>query len=63
MTFAEAAGRLAGVAGVVFGWSPEDFWCATPAELGALVTAVTGETAGPPDAETLARLREAFPDG
>lgn len=63
MTFADAAGRLAGVAGLLFGWPPDMFWCATPAELDALARAMTGEATAPPDAATLARLREAFPDG
>lgn len=61
--FADAAARLAGLAGVAFGWSPEAFWRATPAELAALVTAIAGEAVAPPDGATLARLREAFPDG
>lgn len=67
MTFGEAAGRLAGVAGLLFGWSPDQFWRATPAELAALARALTeggtGDALAPPDAATLARLREAFPDG
>ena len=64
--FAEAAVRLAGFAGAVLGWSPEAFWRATPAELAAVVMAVRGGGEGavtPPDADTLARMREAFPDG
>lgn len=61
--FAEAAARLAGRSGALWGWSPDAFWRATPAELAALVGAVAGEVAGPPDADTMARLREAFPDG
>jgi uncharacterized phage protein (TIGR02216 family) len=62
-TFARAAGRLAGQAGAVLGWSPDAFWAATPAELAAVVAALAGEAADPPDATTIARLREAFPDG
>ena len=61
--FGDSAARLAGLAGMLFGWSPEVFWGATPAELGALARAVAGETAVPPDAATVARLKEAFPDG
>lgn len=61
--FADAAGRLAGRAGAALGWSPDAFWRATPAELGAVVTAIAGEQAAPPDGATLARLQEAFPDG
>jgi uncharacterized phage protein (TIGR02216 family) len=65
MRFAEDAGRLAGFAGAVLGWSPDAFWRATPAELAAVVAALTGDDpAGvPPDAATIARLREEFPDG
>jgi uncharacterized phage protein (TIGR02216 family) len=60
--FAGAALRLAGLAGVAFGWSPEVFWRATPAELGALARAVTGD-APAADAALVARLKERFPDG
>ncbi|OWK28911.1 phage tail assembly chaperone [Sphingomonas mucosissima] len=67
MSFVEAAGRLAGLAGVAFGWAPEVFWQATPAELAALVRVLTGDgSAGggaPPDAATIAKLKRAFPDG
>ncbi|WP_375288247.1 phage tail assembly chaperone [Sphingomonas sp.] len=61
--FGAAAARLAGLAGVAFGWSPDAFWRATPAELGALVRAIAGEDVAPPDAAAIARLKEAFPDG
>lgn len=65
--FADEARRLAGFAGAALGWSPEAFWRATPAELATVVMAASGgggETAmAPPDAATLARMREAFPDG
>jgi uncharacterized phage protein (TIGR02216 family) len=61
--FSAAAARLAGLAGVAFGWSPAAFWGATPAELAALVRAVAGESVAPPDAAAIARLKEAFPDG
>lgn len=63
MLFSDHVGRLAGLAGVLLGWRPEEFWRATPAELGAVVRALIGgdgETAGAAD---LARLREMFPDG
>ena len=65
MTFAAAAARLAGQAGVAFGWAPEEFWRATPAELMTLVQALRGEggDAAPPDGATIARMMEAFPDG
>ncbi len=64
MTFAEAAARLAGMAGAVLGWSPDHFWRATPAELQGIVTAMTGgDGREPSSSATLARLREMYPDG
>lgn len=63
-TFAAAAVRLAGLAGVMFGWSPDAFWRATPDELAALVRVLAGDgPVAPPDRADLARLMEAFPDG
>ncbi|THG41125.1 MULTISPECIES: phage tail assembly chaperone [Sphingomonas] len=66
-SFAEAAVRLAGLSGVLFGWSPHAFWGATPAELAALVRVLGGADgageAGPPDAAMIAALKRAFPDG
>ena len=62
-TFAQSAGRLAGFAGAVLGWSPDAFWRATPAELGAVVAALTGDAVTPPGAAAIARLQEEFPDG
>jgi uncharacterized phage protein (TIGR02216 family) len=63
--FAESAARLSGFAGAVLGWSPGAFWRATPAELEAVVGALTGgaDDTAPPDADMIAKLREAFPDG
>ena len=63
--FADRAARLAGLAGVMVGWAPDAFWRATPAELAALVGACLGDGADavPPDAATIARLREMHPDG
>jgi hypothetical protein len=40
--FSEAAGRLAGLAGALLGWRPEEFWRATPAELGTVLAAMMG---------------------
>jgi uncharacterized phage protein (TIGR02216 family) len=55
--------RLAGMAGLLFGWTPDIFWNATPAELAALVRACAGEDVAPLAGAELARLKEAFPDG
>ncbi|WP_375382380.1 phage tail assembly chaperone [uncultured Sphingomonas sp.] len=74
VTFAAAAARLAGAAGALLGWRPGEFWAATPAELACVIRALAGDGAGdeaggkappatPPDAGTIRRLMEAFPDG
>lgn len=63
MRFDTAAARLAGLAGLAFGWSPDRFWRATPAELAALIAAATGDgCAEPPGPDLIARLQEQFPD-
>jgi len=36
--FASGARRLAGLATRAFGWAPDTFWNATPAELAAILT-------------------------
>jgi uncharacterized phage protein (TIGR02216 family) len=59
--FSDAAGRLAGLAGALLGWRPDEFWRATPAELGAVLGAMAGECEPTGRAE-LERLMERFPD-
>jgi uncharacterized phage protein (TIGR02216 family) len=62
--FSEAAARLAGLAGALLGWRPDEFWRATPAELMAVLVALNGGAgAAPVSREELARLKEMFPDG
>jgi len=61
--FSDGAGRLAGLAGALLGWRPDEFWSATPAEFGAIVNAMAGEEFVPASAKDLARLKELFPDG
>ena len=62
MTFAEGAGRLAGVAGALLGWRPDEFWRATPAEVAAVFEALAGDGAAGANGEELARLMGLFPD-
>ena len=65
MSFTENAARLAGQAGVAFGWRPDEFWRATPDELETAFAAfgpVMAEAA-PPDRAAIARLKEMYPDG
>jgi uncharacterized phage protein (TIGR02216 family) len=60
--FSEAAGRLAGLAGALLGWRPEEFWRATPAELGAVLGAIAGGSGDGLTSSDLERLMERFPD-
>lgn len=57
--FAEAARSLAGVAGALLGWRPDEFWRATPAELAAVLQAMADEER---EALDLASLIKQFPD-
>ena len=64
MRFADGAARLAGIAGAILGWRPDEFWRATPVELELVIRALAGgEEAAPADAAQLRRLQEMFPDG
>jgi len=63
--FADAAARLAGVAGAVLGWRPDEFWRATPEELGAIFAALAGDAddGAPLDRAMMDHMQEMFPDG
>jgi uncharacterized phage protein (TIGR02216 family) len=60
--FSDAAERLAGWAGALLGWRPDEFWRATPAELAAVLRALIGEEAIPGSRADLEQLMEMFPD-
>ena len=62
MRFSEAAARLAGLAGALLGWRPDEFWKATPAELAAVLEALAPPGAEAPGRDDLARLMALFPD-
>lgn len=66
MTFADGARLLAGQAGLLLGWRPEEYWAATPEELatalGPLRDAL-GADAPQIDRALIARLKEMHPDG
>lgn len=59
--FGEAAARLCGAASQLLGWRPDDFWNATPAELG-IALQPPGEGVEPVTATALEELRRRFPD-
>lgn len=61
--FSTASARLAGLAGALLGWRPDEFWSATPAELAVVLEALNGGEAPGAGADDLARLKEMFPDG
>ncbi len=65
--FAPVALRLAGLAGWHLGWSADQFWRATPAEMESIVRVMLesgcGGEAAPPTRQSIARLQEIFPDG
>ena len=60
--FAARAARLAGLAGVLLGWSPDAFWRATPAELRAALEALAGPGPGAIGRGEIDALMERFPD-
>jgi uncharacterized phage protein (TIGR02216 family) len=66
MSFAQAARRLAGQAGLLLGWRPDTFWAVTPDELAAALAPLS-EAFGPEmrgfDRAELGRLMEGHPDG
>lgn len=62
--FSAAARRLAGVAGALLGWRPDEFWNATPDELAAVLEAMSGGGEGGSITRAdVAQLERMFPDG
>jgi hypothetical protein len=62
-SFAASATKLAGLVGALLGWRPDDFWSATPAELAAIITALSPPESEAADSNLVSRLKEQFPDG
>jgi uncharacterized phage protein (TIGR02216 family) len=60
--FSHSAASLAGLAGALLGWRPDEFWRATPAELAAVLEALAGPREAGVTRGELARLMERFPD-
>ena len=59
--FGDGAARLCSAASVILGWRPDEFWSATPAELG-LALQMPSAAADAPDLSTIEELRRRFPD-
>ncbi len=55
--FGPGAVHLAGLAARLLGWRPGEFWCATPAELAAILVPA-GDAAMPLGRDDLNRLME-----
>jgi uncharacterized phage protein (TIGR02216 family) len=62
VSFADGAASLAGLAGALLGWRPDEFWRATPAELAAVLSALAGQPESGVTRGELAGLLERFPD-
>ena len=62
--FTPTATRLAGLAGALLGWRPDEFWRATPAELGTIIEALTQRTplTEAPSPAIIVALMEMYPD-
>lgn len=67
--FGETATRLSGLMGVLFHWTPQQFWEATPQEVAVLFEALAdlgrdgeGGAVAPPDMAAMAALKARFPD-
>ncbi len=62
--FTPTAARLAGLAGALLGWRPDEFWRATPAELTTIVDALRQRApqSDPPTQAAIAQLMEIYPD-
>lgn len=65
MIFADCARQLAGQAGLLLGWRPEEFWAATPEELATALAPLHDAMGAEPeiDRALIARLKEMHPDG
>ncbi|MEH6715313.1 phage tail assembly chaperone [Parasphingorhabdus flavimaris] len=63
--FAVSASTLSGTVSAVLGWTPEQFWEATPAELAAIFSVFADNHSGqrPLGTTQLEKLKEVFPDG
>jgi len=66
LRFTQTAERLAGLIPVALGWTPEQFWRATPAELAVILMAYSEKVGraepAPLSGGELNKLKEGHPD-
>lgn len=62
MTFGKTALRLSAICALQFGWRPDEFWNATPAELLCILQIVDSDDAAPPHTNEIQKLMSLFPD-
>ena len=60
-SFGDRAVKQFGAVALLLGWRPNEFWAATPAELAAVLGALSDGFEAP-DRHELERLRAQFPD-
>tara|TARA_R110000787_G_scaffold111730_1_gene220649 strand:+ start:23425 stop:23706 length:282 start_codon:yes stop_codon:yes gene_type:complete len=59
--FSSSTHKLSGAVSAVLGWTPDQFWKATPAELATIFAALADSV--PLGTEQFEKLKEDFPDG
>ncbi|MEM8917672.1 MAG: phage tail assembly chaperone [Pseudomonadota bacterium] len=67
-SFADGARQIGGQVSLFLGWTPDQFWSATPAELYSIFVALeraglSGVPAAPLDRRSLEKLQKDCPDG
>ncbi|MEW4468375.1 phage tail assembly chaperone [Parasphingorhabdus sp. JC815] len=63
--FRTCAAQLAGVVPAIIGWTPDQYWHATPAELAAILTALSpaGDSARPLNKSEMEKLKDTLENG
>jgi len=60
LVFRTTAAQLSGLVPATIGWTPDQFWAATPAELASIFAAFSDITS--PNQTQLEKLKEQYPD-
>jgi len=62
MTFGARASALSGQVSLLLGWQPDQFWSATPAELHAIIAAMSPNAQAELGRDELSAMMALFPD-